>query len=458
MIIQKAKYQNPSRPVAFGLRGHRQGSPCLNHPNRRSLSLCKAPESASLQDAGCSFLQQLGVSPARRFFAGLAVLLNCPLVAEMKPHEVHSQTAEARDHHLFVGAVLYIDQDGEMTPVKKLRGNSALIANPTPDYLPIARTRGLNYQMSTKVSATMAKIHDLASGEITAPDMGAFRDQARLQMFLDQQGDLMEAEQTQLESEISQASDLAQTGATAEIRNDAANQAASLSSELGGLERDMTSLSDMADATQFDPSGVRTEDEQEKAIEVTFLVSSEREISDAYAFIAVRILTNEGFGNITFHEHIGRVTDKPRRVTAMKPGFRPGLEIKETQVFLFSNGEEIPTNQSDKHLALTREEAREFLLLSHISDNRRQTIPAQPAWELAPAELIAASDSNSLAFHLSVEVDAKGQVREVKQGNQIVPKHVVEMVQKLTFRPALQNGEPVPSTVTVNLADYFKDA
>lgn len=395
---------------------------------------------------------------ARCLVSGLALSLACPAVADKKPREVHSQPAATRDHHLFVGANLYIHQGGEMKPVKKLRGNSALIANPTPDYLSIARTSGLDYQLSTKVSATIANIDDLTSGEITAPDMGSFRDQARLQMFLDQQSDLMAVEQNRLEGEISQASDLAQSGASAEIRESAANQAASMSSELNSLEREMAGFDDMADDTQFDPSGVRSENNQENAIEVTFRVSSEQEIADAYAFIAVRILTDEGIGNITFHERIGRVTKKPRRVSAMKSGFKPGFEIKETQVYLFNNGEEIPTNQSDKRLKLTQGEAREFLLLSHIGDNARQTVPAQPAWELAPPELVAASDTGSFAFPISVEIDEKGQVLEVLDSNQIVPEHVLELVHELTFRPALENGKPVSSTVVVNLADYFKDA
>lgn len=394
----------------------------------------------------------------RLLLTGISFLLALSAVAEVKPRVVHSRQEATRDHHLFVGADLFVYRDGEMKHVKKMRGDSVLIENPDPDYLPLSRTRGLTYQMNTKVSATIAQIDSLEAHKTYAPNMEAMLEQAKLQIFLSQQADIMAAEQNALQSEINEASALAQSGETDEIRTEASVLEGNLMGEMSDLQSTMGNFSDIAEATQLEPEGFGDQAGQEDAVEVTFKVSSDREISDAYVFVVVRILGDTGYEELSFHEHIGRVTTKPRLVSVMQPGFEPGFDIKETRVYLYSNGEEIPTNTSDKHYGLTKEEAHEFLLLSHMGDNRRQSIPAKPAWELAPPALIAAKDRGSLAYTVRVELDAQGRLVEIKKDNQIVPDHVLELVQQLTFLPALQNGEPVPSSLTVNLADYFKDA
>lgn len=394
----------------------------------------------------------------RLLLTGLCLLSAATLWAEVTPRVVHSRQEAARDHHLFVGADLFVYRDGEMKHVKKMRGDSVLIENPNPDYLHISRTRGLTYQMNTKVSATIAQIDDLKSEKVMAPNMDAMLEQAKLQIFLSQQEDIMAMEQSQLQGAINQASELSDTGETEEIRLEAEILESNLTSDMNELQDSMGNMADLAEATQLDPQGFGLESGTEDAVEVTFRVSSDREISDAYVFVVVRVLGDTGYEEMSFHEHIGRVTAKPRLVSVMQPGFEPGFDVKETRVYVYSNGEEIPTNKSDKHYGLTQAEAREFLLLSHMGDHRRESIPAEPAWELAPPGLVAAKDRGSLSYTVRVDLDAKGRLLGIQKDNQIVPDHVMELVQQLTFLPALENGEPVPSTLTVNLADYFKDA
>ena len=53
-----------------------------------------------------------------------------------------------------------------------------------------------------------------------------------------------------------------------------------------------------------------------------------------------------------------RIDAEPRRVILSQRGFPPDFQVEDFDVYLYSNGREIPTNCSEKQIALTRDEAR----------------------------------------------------------------------------------------------------
>ncbi|GAB5561778.1 MAG: hypothetical protein SynsKO_34250 [Synoicihabitans sp.] len=384
----------------------------------------------------------------------LLSLLAASLSAE--PRTVHSQNSAPRQHHLFVGAELFVRQGEELVTVDRIRGNNARVADPVPEYVSIRKANGLHWRMNTKVSSVKAEITGYKADATQAVDIRAFAEQAALQNFLSEQQDQMNASQGQLEARAQEAASMADSD-DPEIRAAGLQAQAEVQTEMSDLSGDLSNIESILESSQMGDDIHSMGDGSNNAIDITFKVSSPVELADAYVFISVRVFADDRIRDTSFYRHIGQVGPKPRKVTFIRDGFPPGFEIKDTKIYLYSFGEEIPTNMSEKHYQLTYEEAREFLHLSYLGENRRETVPASPAWSLAPPALLSNRNEQMYDFPVTVELDEKGQLVGIKDNNTIVPEPVREVVQQLTYFPALENGSPVASTITVNPADFYKN-
>lgn len=161
--------------------------------------------------------------------------------------------------------------------------------------------------------------------------------------------------------------------------------------------------------------------------------------------------------NVSFHHEIGRIDSTPRRIRATKTGFPQGFQILSTKVHLFSHGEEIASNLSEKRYGLTPGQAREYLSIDHIGSNSVKTIPARPAWSIAPADLFASDDVAGFDLPITVEVGADGRAQSWSSNGRPLPARIQTVIRELTFLPALERGKPVASTANINLAEFFKN-
>ena len=145
-------------------------------------------------------------------------------------------------------------------------------------------------------------------------------------------------------------------------------------------------------------------------------------------------------------------------MTLVQQDLPAGVEIKETEIYLFSRGEEIPTNLSPRHMRITRAEAQEFVKLSHLGDHAKGTVPARAVWALTPKTLLAAKDPVRFQHPVEVALDDEGAVLAIRDEGALVPDVVKDVINEMTFAPAIEKGSPVASTIMVNLADFFADA
>ena len=76
---------------------------------------------------------------------------------------------------------------------------------------------------------------------------------------------------------------------------------------------------------------------------------------------------------------------------------------------------------------------------------------------VAPPALWEQRDPRALDVPVTVDLDEKGALIAIRDSGQIVPEPVRAILNQLTFTPALENGTPVKSSLTVNLADFYKD-
>ena len=391
---------------------------------------------------------------------GFLASLSAIVVTAATPREIESQAAPDRDHHLFVGIDLFVPHELDYVEIRKFDGDDALLDNTTRDRVPMGNNPRFKVKMATKVSANSASITNLKTEETYSPgsdpNMLAMLNQARLQNVMADQVDAAEQRLSTADSRAASVQNSidadpdAARGLSYEDTPEGIIETANMNFEQALIDQD-----NIMDAVLFGDS----EDEEQNydSLRLEFEVSSEKPLADAYAVFLIRLEHEYELSDFTMYKKIGPVGKKPRRVKFYQSGFRPGFKTKEVRVYLYNHGEEIATNLSDKHYQLTSAEAREFVQLDHQGSHRRDTVPGQPVWALAPPVLQASQTAQDFNYTVSVELDATGNLIAIQTAGQIVPDHVREVVQQTTFVPALEKGKPVASTLVVNPADFFKE-
>ncbi|MBT5903646.1 MAG: hypothetical protein HOH58_16215 [Opitutaceae bacterium] len=386
----------------------------------------------------------------------VALFLLTALGLDAEPRSVNSRSAEPREHHLFVGAELFVRQGEDLVTVERIKGDSARLQSEIPEYVPLRKTSGLHWRLVTKVSGVKAEIENFDTDPFSSQELRDFAEQASTQSYLDGQQNMMSAAQGQMLERGAELSGAAQSDDPA-IRGPAEQELASLEVEMADLNDSMSAIENIMETTQMGELSGGGAGYPPDALEVSFKISSPTPIADAYVFISIRVEREGKISDTSFYRHLSNIGPKPRKVRFTRDGFPTGFEVLGTKVYLFSYGEEIATNLSEKHYQLTYEEAKEFLHLSHIGENRRETVPAKPAWSLAPKHLLAEKNHQSFDFPLRIDLDASGQVVSISDDGSIVPEHLRELIEELTFFPALENGTPVASSLVINPADFYKN-
>lgn len=202
--------------------------------------------------------------------------------------------------------------------------------------------------------------------------------------------------------------------------------------------------------------GGKSGDDEFNTIVVRANISCPVPLVDTYAVGIARILTpDHKTKDVIFFEDVGDIGPEPRGIMIQKQGLPLGFELQDLKLHIYREGQELVSDQSEKQFALTRDEALEYIALERVSSNRRKTLPAEPAWSLVPASLLASDRPENFDFPLTVHVDARGRVTAIDESS-IVPGHIGAIINELLFLPAIENGVAIPSQTQVNLRDFFR--
>ena len=371
------------------------------------------------------------------------------LASVAKPVAVNSRSAPTRDHHLFVGINLFLKEGADQLKVHKLAGEVAILDTPDRKRVNLIQTSGLRWKMATKVSANLVTIDDLELVETYTNLYGEGRDRISNQI-----GIQMMADQNLDRAELSARGGQLNMGNSGSI-NDAGSDLGEESQSI--IDQAVSLQGSISDAGMLGAAPGDTAEQAPNAMEITFMISSDQLISDAHIFGTVVIQTDSGIHDAIFHEAVGKIDQAPRKITILQPGMPANFEIKQSTIHVFNHGEEFATNHAEKHYELTVAEAVEFVRLDHQGNHRRDTVPAKPVWPLAPALLHAALHPQEFDFPVTVKIAATGELESFEGNELILPDHVRETVQQMTFLPALEAGQPRESTLTFNPADFFKE-
>jgi hypothetical protein len=193
-------------------------------------------------------------------------------------------------------------------------------------------------------------------------------------------------------------------------------------------------------------------------VELTFDVSSAQPLEHAYILVVANYASlnkpDEVARQISARE-FERIDTQPKRVKMIHAASMNGLLFKKFDIALFSNGQEVATNLSEKRLALTSDQAFQFFLIDYLSTHKGATRPPTPMLMTPRTEFrrdLATIETNQTIY---ADVDKMGNTLAIStdaSGNQSVPASVESALRNVRFMPALRNGVPVGGQAKVMLA------
>jgi hypothetical protein len=195
------------------------------------------------------------------------------------------------------------------------------------------------------------------------------------------------------------------------------------------------------------------------AMEVNFEVSAGRPLDHPYVVLIARYRdrsASEGaYHNWICAEALDPVGPKPTKVRILRGGLPVGFEMKDLQVHLYNGGLEVATNVAANRVALSRDDAFEYVKMDYLSSHPDATLPAAPAMGKLPADLPSRLAQGQFSEAIFVKVSKDGQAADAYLdeacSRRVDDPYVATVLRDLRFEPALRNGKPVDGVAKLNL-------
>lgn len=388
------------------------------------------------------------VAPRTSFRAVLLGLGVC--VSSVAPLlRAQADTSANKDYIVFVGLNLEVSESGKYLPVIDAENNVVHVdRDHKREKIDLKRAEGIRITRGVKLSTRQAEIADLES------EMESRRGKMEaLQANLAVQGELQDQMQRQ-DSGFARAdyngvrrqdngasTGSAQSSYTAQVPQ--INQGMSASNVL--LDRQIAQIGGVADTYN-----------------VSFNLSSPTPIESGYVVLVTDFVVpgkDEAVHYRVATRSLGRIDVKPKHITLSQSGFPAGFEVKAHHVGVFSEGQEVVTNLSDKRVPLSRKDAEQFLLMQYVIAHQGETRVAKAYPMLPQPELRKRVDPSQLPPVVYVDVDKEGAVLGYfgdKTGKQKLTGQAETAMQVVSFYPALEKGAPVAGRATVVVAELLK--
>ncbi|MEZ5276916.1 MAG: hypothetical protein R3F07_11100 [Opitutaceae bacterium] len=198
------------------------------------------------------------------------------------------------------------------------------------------------------------------------------------------------------------------------------------------------------------------------AWKVSFKLSSAHALPTLYAVLITDYRDPARSGDVLrkFHlQTIDGISAEPKEITLLQEGFPPGFQVEDSDIYLYSMGREIPTNLSEKQVALTRDEAMQYLILEYMIGHKDATLPPRPMWVWMPPEvktLIRESETNPV---VRLDLDVKGRVINLvvdSEGEEGIAPEITAAFRDFRFYPAFENGRPIEGSYTLRPKELLR--
>jgi hypothetical protein len=198
------------------------------------------------------------------------------------------------------------------------------------------------------------------------------------------------------------------------------------------------------------------------AYTVTFTVSAPGVVENAHAVLILEVLSpttpNVPLQTVMLR-NLPKLTPEPRKVTLEQRGLPEGFAVNSVAVHIFANGRELASNLSTQSLAVTRDEAHQFLVIRYTLDHKNESLAAALIPDLVssvPAERLPAAE---LGRRIEVQVNRDGKVERASLDPELasgLATLVGDLVNRACFYPALHKGQAVAAPITLTLADFVQ--
>lgn len=400
----------------------------------------------------------------RRFGAGVAALVALSLQAADAPAPAASPAATEEDKPftMYMGSDFSIEHNDKLHTVQDVTGTNFVISiKGRETTVPMtAKKIRMNFDQSLKIAPRLAKIEGLvtdrgytpandpyrkfaaqaggAGTSLASLDLANYNQQNAQRAFNNIQGESHAPGWARQQAQDNLDSANANLSSAMEKNNfstqyNAGDMAARLSSELS--------------EKLFD------------AVTVDFSISSDVFLDRPYIVIIARYREKGGkpdsARNWIYAKALDPIGKKPSKIHILQGGMPPGFEMDDCQIRIYNRGKEIATNEAPKRVAVTLEEAFDYLLISYLKRNKAQTLLASVAVGRMPenARKLVNPVQWQRSYHAKVPKDG-GAAREVfldEQCTQPAEPGVVALLDHYRFFPALEKGVPVEGTALVEL-------
>jgi hypothetical protein len=195
------------------------------------------------------------------------------------------------------------------------------------------------------------------------------------------------------------------------------------------------------------------------AMEVKFEVSAPRPLDHPYVVLIAhyreRNAPAAAYRSWICAEALNRIDSKETKVRILRGGLPVGFVMKDLQVHLYNDGQEVATNLSSKRVPLTREDAFEYVKMDYLSAHPSATLPAAPAMGKLPADLPSRLAQGQFGDALYVKVSKNGLASDAYLdeacSRRVDDPYVEALLKDIRFEPALQNGKPVDGVAKLKL-------
>jgi hypothetical protein len=196
------------------------------------------------------------------------------------------------------------------------------------------------------------------------------------------------------------------------------------------------------------------------AIVVDFSISSARPLRTPYV-VTIALFHDMSskpgaVQKLVFAKGLDPIETQLSHVHFSEEGFPYDYELIDFQVHVYDRGVEIPTNLSAERVAMSRDEAFQYIKSEYVEAHKGATRPPAVAMGRLPAELptkIAAGKySDTFYVKVSKEGLADQTFADATCSKRIEDPFLDSVVQRLRFKPALANGEPTEGVASLNLS------
>ena len=408
---------------------------------------------------------------APRFASLFLIAAACPLAlaagaaGDKKPEP-------ATPYVLFMGADLAVQRDKKIHRVEDVVGSELKIKVGKKEVLVPTRNRNtaLKVSNSLKLTAATARIDGLEAGPSYTPandpkhkfnrESGAAGGAAAVQ-------DLAYGSMIALNLNASQSAVNAEgaTGPSAAMaRANIAGEQAAANARMQGAAAEGAA---MQYSSQYNTGAYAEEMQRElsegnyDAMEVSFKISSPVELDDPHMVILFKFQERDakpGTASMLIHvESLDRIGPKPKYMRIRKGGLPQGFKYLDCEVHVFNRGEELATNASPKRVEITREEARQYLLIQHMGANKDATVPATVVSGMLPADRLKGLTPEQLNRIHYAKVGPDGSVlglfADENCNLKIDNDPTLMVLGEVLFIPALVKGKPVEGVARVRLGE-----